>query len=183
MRNFNVFKKVAIVVIAIATMSVAANAQDKGDMAIGGNLATGMGDELNNFGLGAKFQYNVLKPLRLEGSATYFFPRNQYVSNLSKSSLSMWDFSANGHYLVPVSDKCTLYPLAGLSVLVVNSVTKSIERGGRYRNSTSEAGLNLGGGVDFKLSNNIILNAEMKYKIGNMWDRFILSAGLSFLIE
>ena len=34
----SIFRKVAIVVIAVFTMSVAANAQEKGDMAVGGNL-------------------------------------------------------------------------------------------------------------------------------------------------
>ncbi|MDR1371444.1 MAG: porin family protein, partial [Dysgonamonadaceae bacterium] len=46
--------------------------------------------------------------------------------------------------------------------------------------STSEFGFNLGGGVDFRLTDKLILNAELKYKLGSTWDRLLLSAGLAY---
>jgi outer membrane protein X len=104
----SIFRKVAVMAIAVFTMSVAANAQEKGDMAVGGNLVLGSGDSFTNYGIGAKFQYNVTNPLRLEGSFTYF---------LKKDYLTMWDLSANAHWLFPVADKITVYPLAGLGIL------------------------------------------------------------------
>jgi len=58
-------------------------------------------------GLGAKFQYNLTAPIRLEGSFTYF---------LEKNYTSMWDLNANVHYLFPVSNEVTVYPLAGLGI-------------------------------------------------------------------
>jgi hypothetical protein len=39
-------------------------------------------------------------------------------------------------------------------------------------------GFNLDGGIDYKL----ILNAELKYKIGSDWNRLLLSAGLDLLV-
>jgi outer membrane protein X len=72
MKTVNVFKRVVLLAL-VATMSITtAVAQEKGDKAVGVNLALGLGDSYSNYGIGAKFQYNVTKPIRLEGSFTYF---------------------------------------------------------------------------------------------------------------
>jgi outer membrane protein X len=146
-------------------MSVAVNAQEKGDMAAGGNLVLGLGDSCTNYGIGAKFQYNATNPLRLEGSFTYF---------LKKDNLTMWDLSANAHWLFPVADKVTVYPLAGLGILNYGSSY------GGYSASSSDIAFNLGGGIDYKLTDKLALNAELKYKISDTWDRLLLSAGLAY---
>ena len=173
MKNI-LFKKMAILAIAAVTMSVAVNAQTKGDMAAGGNLVIGMGDEFTNVGIGAKFQYNILDPLRLEGSFTFFLPKSEYGVKQS-----MWDLSVNAHYLFPVADQITVYPLAGLGILGVKAKA-DLGDFGTISASDSFFGFNIGGGVDFKLSETIILNAEMKYKIGDVWNRFLISAGVAF---
>jgi outer membrane protein X len=168
------FRKVAIVAITVFTMSVAANAQEKGDMAAGGNLVLGSGDSFTNYGIGAKFQYNVTNPLRLEGSFTYF---------LKKDYLTMWDLSVNAHWLFPIADKVTVYPLAGLGILNYG-YDYSVDLGeyGSYGSSgsTSDIAFNLGGGIDYKLTDKLILSAELKYKISDTWDRLLLSAGLAY---
>ena len=160
----SIFKKAAIVTIA-ASMSVAAVAQSKGDMAAGGNLVLGTGDSYTNFGIGAKFQYNVTDPIRLEGSFTYF---------LKKDYVSFWDISVNGHYLFPVADQITVYPLAGLGIFGTKVDI------GIFSASTSDVCVNLGGGIDFKLTDQLFLNAELKYKIVNNWNRLMLSAGVAY---
>ena len=163
------FKKAAIIAIAV-TMSVAANAQTKGDMAAGGNLVLGTGDSFSNVGIGAKFQYNVTDPIRLEGSFTFF---------LKKDFISQWDFSVNGHYLFPVADQITVYPLVGLGIF---GTKVSVDLGpfGNMSTSASDLCVNLGGGIDFKLTDQLILNAELKYKIVNNWNRLMLSAGVAY---
>jgi outer membrane protein X len=166
----------AIAAVAAVSMSMAASAQEKGDMAVGGNLAQGFGDGYSNLGIGAKFQYNVIKPVRLEGSFTYFFKNDL---------LNMWDMSVNGHYLFPVANKLTVYPLAGVSILNSRVDIPGFDFGelGSYGGgsaSNSEFGVNFGGGIDFKLTDRLILNAETKYKIGDTWDRLILSAGIAY---
>jgi outer membrane protein X len=184
MKTLNVLKQ-AVLLATVATISVTAvNAQEKGDMAAGVNLAVGMGDNLTNFGIGAKFQYNITTPIRLEGAFTYFLPKTWGVSGLSEASLSMWDFSVNAHYLFPVGDKITVYPLAGVGILGVHTSyeTNLSGLGGYYdaSASSSEFNFNIGGGLDFKLSDKIILNAELKYKIGGTWSRFVISAGVAY---
>ncbi|GHT28410.1 hypothetical protein AGMMS49574_02650 [Bacteroidia bacterium] len=170
----SIFRKVAVMAIALVTMSVTVNAQEKGDMAAGGNLVLGSGDSFTNIGIGAKFQYNVTNPLRLEGSFTYF---------LKKDYLTMWDLSVNAHWLFPVADKVTVYPLAGLGILNYG-YDYSVDLGewGSVggSGSTSDIAFNLGGGIDYKLTGKLILNAELKYKISDTWDRLLLSAGLAY---
>jgi outer membrane protein X len=168
----NAVKRVAIVAIAV-TMSVAAGAQEKGDMAAGGNLVLGTGDSFSNFGIGAKFQYSVTDPVRLEGSFTYF---------LKKDYITMWDLSVNGHYLFKAADKLTVYPLAGLCIL---NYGYDLNLGlGAYgvddSASTSDVGFNFGGGLDYELTDKLSLNAELKYKIAGEWNRLMLSAGIAY---
>jgi outer membrane protein X len=169
-------KRLAIIAIAVVTMCVSVTAQQKGDMAAGGFIAIGMGDELTNVGIGGKFQYNVIDPLRLEGSLTFFLPKDMGFS----SKFSMWDISVNGHYLIPVADQITVYPLAGLGILGVKSSVDLGSLGGKQTHSDSDVCVNIGGGVDFKLTDQIYLNGEMKYKIVKNWNRFIISAGIAF---
>lgn len=160
-----IFRKVAVIAIALVTMSIAVNAQEKGDMAAGGNLVLGSGNSFTNIGIGAKFQYNVTNPLRLEGSFTYFLTKNNHT---------MWDLNANAHWLFPVADKVMVYPLAGLGILHHGVSILG------YSVSSSDIALNLGGGIDYKLTDKLVLNAELKYKISDLWDRLLLSAGLAY---
>ena len=174
-------RKIAIVAIAVVTISVSVTAQQKGDMAAGGNLVVGFGDKVTNIGIGGKFQYNVIDPLRLEGSITLFLPKTEtetFLGEKYKYKWSMWDISVNAHYLFPVASQVTVYPLAGLGIL---GVTGKFTEGGRsYSNSESYFAFNLGGGVDFKLTDQIFLNSELKYKLCKDWDRFNFSVGVAF---
>ncbi|MDR1880173.1 MAG: porin family protein [Tannerellaceae bacterium] len=174
MQAKGVFKRVAIVAIAVVTMSVAADAQVKGDMAVGGNLVLGTGDSYTNFGIGAKFQYNILDPLRAEASFTYF---------LKKDYVSMWDLSVNAHWLFSVADKIKLYPLAGFGILGGSASVPSVNMGGiSYgggSSSSTDFAFNLGGGIDYELTDKLVLNGELKYKISD-GSRFLISAGVAY---
>jgi outer membrane protein X len=166
----NVLKRVAIAAIAVVTISMTALAQKKGDMAVGGSVTLGSGDSYSNYGIGAKFQYNILTPLRLEGSFTYF---------LKKDYLTMWDLSVNAHWLFPITDKLTVYPLAGAGLLNYGT-DLGLGGYGVSDTSTSDIAYNLGGGIDLHLTDNLSLNAEAKYKISDVWDRLLLSAGITY---
>jgi outer membrane protein X len=147
------------------------SAQEKGDMAAGANLVFGSGNSLSNIGVGAKFQYNVTDPLRLEGAFNYF---------LKKNYVTMWDFSVNGHWLFPVGDKLTVYPLAGLGILNSGSSVNIGYGLGKVSASSSYFAINLGGGLDYKLTDKLTGNVELKYKIADLWDRLLLSAGVNY---
>ncbi|MDR1340616.1 MAG: porin family protein [Prevotellaceae bacterium] len=187
--------------IAGLTMSLTANAQEKGDLAAGANVILSTGQELTNFGLGAKLQYSITTPIRIEGAFNYFF---------KKYMTSMWDAGLNAHYLFFISDRVTVYPLVGAGFLGTKDKSDAGDYGdyddyggygdyddydydyggyddygdyGGYDESASsykEFGVKLGGGIDFKLTEKLFLNFEAKYRIGDLWNRTFISAGIGF---
>jgi outer membrane protein X len=90
----------------------------------------------------------------------------------------MWDLSVNGHWLFPVADKVTVYPLAGLGILGSKVNIPSFGLGDGV--SQSDFGFNIGGGIDYKLTDKMILNTELKYKIAGDWKRLFFSAGVAY---
>ena len=172
------FFKVAVAAIALTAISFTANAQQKGDMAAGAKVAFATGNGYSNLGIGAKFQYNVMDPLRLEAEFTYFLPKKTLGV-----STNMWDFTVNAHWLFRVGDRVNVYPVAGLGVLGATAKTDKIDLGewgsvgGSY--SASDFALNLGGGVDFFLSDSFFINIEAKYMIAD-GGCFMPSAGVGF---
>ena len=115
-------------------------------------------------GIGAKFRYNISNPIRLEGAFTYFFPKEDESFYFYSPKIHLWDLSVNGHYLFPVSNKFVIYPLVGMSVLK-STATASV-LGVSASVSESRVGFNFGGGLDFKVSDNIGINVEPKLVIG-----------------
>jgi outer membrane protein X len=166
----SILKRTAIALFAMLTMSVSAWSQQKGDMAAGGNLLIGTGNGFTNFGLGAKFLYNVTDPIRLSGEFDYF---------LKKSNLSMWDFSAYGHYLFPVAETITVFPAVGLGIIgsTVDLGDYGYLAGGSA--SGSDFAFSLGGGADFQLAGNLFATGEIRIKI-NDGSRFYILGGIAY---
>jgi outer membrane protein X len=180
----NTMKKVlrkAIMFVVATAFAINVSAQEKGDMAIGISGALGSGDELTNYGIGAKFQYNILTALRGEVSFTYFLSKSWGVPGIAESKLSMWDASVNVHYLFGLNETIVLYPLAGLGILGTSSSFESdfVEFGSASA-SANEFGFNFGGGIDFKISDKLVLNGQVKYMLAGDWGRLIVSAGIAY---
>jgi outer membrane protein X len=111
-------------------------------------------------GLGAKIRYGILDNLRAEASFNYYFKNKGY---------HMWDLNANAHYLFPIANKFSAYPLAGFTI--VNKTYSDFD------DSITRFGLNLGGGVEYDVRPNISLNAEIKYSIVSSIDQAVFSLG------
>jgi outer membrane protein X len=172
MNTLNVLKRAALLTVVAIALVMNVSAQEKGDKSAGASLALGSGDSYSNIGIGLKFRYNVTSPIRLEAGFTYF---------LEKDLVSMWDLSVNGHYLFPIGDKLTVYPLAGLGILGCKTNLPDFGWGiGGGSSSKTEFGVNLGGGLDYAFTDKIGGNIELKYKIGDVWDRLIVSAGVTY---
>ena len=140
-------------VICMMLMSVATFAQ-QGKMTIGihGDY---MIDSPKNFGIGANVGYEVINNVRGVAEFNYFFKKDHF---------SYWNVEINGEYLFKVGDTFTIYPLVGIDLL---GATFSYDGGS---NSESKLGLNLGGGVEYQLMENLALKAEYNYKTqGNGW--------------
>jgi len=170
------FKRAAIVAIAMLTMSLSAAAlPKKGDMDAGANLLYGTTSGWSNIGLGAKFRYNVTNPIRLAAEFDYF---------LKKNYLSMWDFSVYGHYLFSVADKVVVYPEVGLGVVGSKASLPTFDIPG-YGNiggnslSSNDFAVSLGGGIDYQLTSNLVLNGNLRYKtISGSW--FNIAIGVAY---
>ena len=159
-------KKLLLLVCA-AVMSLSASAQ-AGDKALGAQLV--FGSETNNIGLGVKGQYYFTDQLRGEASVDYFF---------KNKGVSMWDINANVHYLFDVADKFKVYPLAGLGYtnwsykLEYDNVTLAKGTDGRLA-------VNLGGGAEYALTDNVSVNAEAKWQIVNNYNQLVLGVGVAY---
>ena len=167
------FRKAIVIAISLVTVGVAVNAQEKGDKAAGANLS--ISDSRKIIGIGAKFQYNVSKPFRLESAFQYIF---------EDYSINRWNLFLNGHLLLPLSKRMKIYPVAGLGILQQKYDLFYSEELAYTSEKSSDIfwAYNIGGGIDFKLKNNLIINAELNYKLWeNNRRNTYLSAGIVYI--
>ncbi len=162
-----------LIAALFALASVSVSAQSKGDMAAGANFNFGFGNAFGNKGIGLKYQYNFTDNLRIEPSFNYFF---------EKYGTTIWDITADMHYLFKVG-RFNLYPLAGLSYMKWISHVAYYTGFFHESRKSSEDYLNfvIGGGADYRLGSNWLLNAELRGKIGEYDARFNLSCGVAYL--
>ncbi len=159
-------KKLLLLVCA-AVMSLSASAQ-AGDKALGAQLV--FGSETNSFGLGVKGQYYFTDQLRGEASVDYFF---------KNKGVSMWDINANVHYLFDVADKFKVYPLAGLGYTNW-SYKYEFEGLPVVEGTVGRLAVNLGGGAEYALTDNVSVNAEAKWQIVNNYNQLVLGVGVAY---
>lgn len=187
--------------ICMATI-VGVSAQEKGDMAVGLNLGVApcleSGASCTNFGIGAKFQYNVTTPIRLEADLDYWF---------KAKGIDVFDVSANVHYLFSLSEKLKLYPLVGIGYAhlgggvsvdfddeamkelgdLLGSIDKSY--GDEYNDALEEANgstsankflFNVGIGAQFALNDRLSVGAEIKYQYIKDFSRLPINIGVTY---
>lgn len=157
-------KKVYLLLVCLCVCVMSASAQ-QGEQKIGAQLLYG---NETNVGLGLKYRYNITNQLRVEPAFDYFFKHDH---------VSAWDLMANFHYLFPVADQFTLYPVAGLGYFRAKGHGSDF---GWSDYSEGRLAVNLGGGVDLKLSSNLTLDLQLKYQINDIADQLVLSIGASF---
>lgn len=174
MRTNTMKRAVFIMVMALTTAFM--YAQEKGDMGVGANL--NFGTDGPAFGIGGKFQWNITDAIRLEPGVSYYF-KSDYTS--------MLDVNVNVNYLFPVAENINVYPLAGLSVVNIKydfDVPKTgVPEFDSYvsdSKSNTEIGFNLGGGAEYKFTENLAAFAEIKFQIVNNYNRAIFSLGVAY---
>lgn len=151
--------KKIFITLCVVLVSLSASAQ-KGEQNIGAHVL--YGTQKSNIGLGVKYQNCITDVIRLEAVGDYY---------LETDGFSMFDVNINGHYLFPLSDKITAYPLVGINYT-------NWKNGG----SDSSIGLNIGGGVQYKLVDKICIGAELKYQTVNGFSTPIVGAGVIFTL-
>ena len=150
--------------------------QEKGDKAVGVNIVAGSFPDSKksmDVGVGARFMYNITKPIRLDGSFNYYL-----------GATAPLDFSVNAHYLINVMPKLNVYPLVGLSIYAFGSDDdddgewwKDDDYSTDTETNLGGLGLNIGGGAEYRLTDKISGIVELKYNIGM---GFAVSAGVAY---
>lgn len=157
-------KKILVFLVCLCACIATSYAQ-QGESALGVNLNYGND---TNFGLGVKYRYNLSDHVRIEPAFNYYF-KHDYIS--------MWDLNANFHYLCPVAENVTVYPLAGIGYA---NATAHLKDWGLDNESDGKITVNLGAGADFQVSSSVKLNLELKYQIIDDFNQLVLSAGVVF---
>ena len=174
-------KKILALVCTVLLGVTAASAQvTQGEVAAGLNL--NYGSEIENIGLGAKFQYTIIDHLRAEVGFNYFFKKNYE---------SMWDANLNAHYLINVyQDKLYIYPIVGLNFSSMSFdekgfIKKLKEIGGVVDpdfelKDINRFGLNLGAGAEYRVTEKIGLSLEYRHTILKDIDQGVFSIGANY---
>ena len=137
----------------------------QGDFAIGVNALFAV-LSYNEFGIGGKLQYNVTNRLRLAGEFD-FFPKTHVWS--------WWDLSLYGHYLLFLGDKAAVYPSVGIGMLNLKYIEDDFN-GTLYSGPVFSPGI----GFDISLTSNLILNGEVRPKLGGIVQRINFVLGLAY---
>lgn len=167
-------RKLLMIAVILLTGIGSVMAQ-KGVKAVGLNV--NYGTEVKNLGFGAKFQYGLTDAVRIEPSFNYF---------LEKNSVSELDANVNVHYLIDVADNIKVYPLAGLGYAHCKSAAWSVDLDGDDRDdmgesySHGEVCVNLGVGAEYPVTDNLAVNAELKYQIISNFNQLTIGLGIAY---
>jgi len=159
-------KKILFLVCAMMLGLGVAQAQvHQGETAAGVNLV--YGSEIENLGIGARFQYGVLDQLRAEVGFNYFFEKNH---------MSWWDVNINAHYLLGLwNEQLYIYPIAGLNYTMVDYKGEHNSKG-----EENHIGLNLGAGIEYELNEHFGVNFEYRHTIIRKVDQGVFGLGLNY---
>lgn len=158
--------KKVVLVIMLAVFTLGSYAQTKqGDMSIGANVGYGFDSE--NVTLGVDFRYNITDPIRIAPSITHF---------VKKDFLSAWAIDLNAHYVFPLTDMFSFYPLAGLSLTFWKADL------GLLSYDDNRFGANIGLGGELYATQAITIGLEVKYNIVKDFDQalFAVRVGYNF---
>lgn len=140
--------KKLVLLVLLAVVGLAANAQTKGGESSLGFTIGGGFDDINNATLGLDYRYCIFDNFRINPSLTY---------NVKNDFLSAWAIDLNAHYVFNLSDWFGFYPLAGLDL----SFWKASN--GQVSYNETRFGANIGLGAEFYATKEFTIGAEFKY--------------------
>jgi outer membrane protein with beta-barrel domain len=166
-------RKLSILFSVIALIFILSICQSNAQTRFGGFLA--FGTEIETLGIGANGEFFITEEISIAPDILYFFPNKTDLGSGEELKLKWFEFNANGHYHFDTGGSVMPYGLAGLNFAIVGieSTASSLP----FDESSTEVGLNLGGGADFDIGSNIMPFAEIRFVIGNA-DQLVLSGGV-----
>ena len=174
------------VAMFVAMLCMSAQAQEKGDVAIGlrsgVNIAAlkiaGLEEDVTNFGIGAFGQYNLSDNWRLELEGIYH-PMKDHVSDIT--------VGLNVHYLFSLGESIKIYPTLGYALAFVHSEAYTITgKGGASQQISHESenetdgGIQVGAGIQYNLGSNVFIAGEYKYQPGIFGDGHVIMGSIGF---
>ncbi len=174
------------VAMFVAMLCMSAQAQEKGDVAIGlrsgVNIATlkiaGLEEDVTNFGIGAFGQYNLSDNWRLELEGIYH-PMKNHVSDIT--------VGLNVHYLFSLGEAIKIYPTLGYALAFVHSEAYTITgKGGESQQishdseNETDGGIQVGAGIQYNLGSNVFIAGEYKYQPGIFGDGHVIMGSIGF---
>jgi outer membrane protein X len=163
-------KIILILVMAAATLMAQA---ESGEWNVGGQVVYGTKAETAGIGLHVK---NCLTDaFRASLSSNYYFKH---------AGVSAFDVNLEANYLFDVGEKVRVYPLAGVVIGIWHADGIDVSYGGMNfgvdGQTESKVGANLGGGIDYLVSDHFGLNAEVKYQIISHASQVVFGIGASY---
>lgn len=186
-------------IVCVAFAGLCASAQSAGDMAVGVNIGVApcleSGADVTNFGIGAKFQYNVTDPIRVEAAFDYGFKSKE---------VDVLTLGINAHYIFKVGEKLNVYPVVGLGYAhlkggysvadvdweqVMDDALNGYpsfdydDEDVDYVESSSSLNrfmFNIGAGVEYNLTDKLAVGAEIKYQYIKDFNRMPISVGVTY---
>ena len=162
--------KKLLLIVALVAISMGAYAQTGSKSAL---VKAGYQTDYERFGIGLEGRYNFTDNIRFAPDVTFFFPKN-HTTGL--------DININAHYVFPIQDGLSLYPLAGFAV--VNNRVSSVDIPGLGKTDSfgnTDFGFNLGFGGSYDITDNGFVNAELKYTFQDVdCATFMIGYGVKF---
>lgn len=153
----------------VAKASSASNGSQYENEGLSSGVEFAYAGKMEAIGLGVRLLYGINENIRLDLSDHYYFKKDyKYLD----------DLNLNVHYLFDVADNLQLYPLGGITLMLWKvEIDTPI---GKFGDSDSKFGANLGGGVQYALTDQLMLNGEVKFQLISDTNQLVLSAGLIY---
>lgn len=146
-------------------------------------LGLGFGTEISSLGIQARGETGIADGFDGSAQLTYFISSKESGGGLVSSKLSLFTIDLDGHYLAIDEEATKVYPLLGLNFSIVTAKVETdlTTIGGTSttsaKSSSTEVGVNIGGGGSIELSEGLRGFGEVKYVL-SAFDQAVISIGL-----
>lgn len=147
--------KTTLIVLASLFVSSSAMAQ----LSVGGGL--GFGTDVEELSAFLRGEYQFAEQWRGAATLNFFF-----LEDIPGIDVGWTTFNLDAHYILSDNGSFQLYGIGGLNIAFIK-VGIDLGAFGSVNETTTEIGLNLGGGARLLVSERFAPFAELKYIIGN----------------
>lgn len=173
-------KKIFLSTFLLFASILLAHAQE-GLWRINAGLAFGSdaGYDGGNLGINAGAEYFILDEVSASPSFTYYFKSTEDIGSV-EYSVQLITFNIDGRYYF-YNEDFQAYGIAGIVIASANYDVEGVPSAAIY-DDDSEAGLNIGAGIIYPISDKIGLNGQIKYQTPYS-GQLVLNAGVAININ